>query len=226
MAPTAQVVLIIVAGLIAFAALFRAEIRKRLQDLRNVTFPGGSADLTGNEAMAQIEAQKRAPEGETLPVPTAQPDPSPPQIPAPSVVFEPIEADLRRRIETSIPGNLTVQMAWAVRLAAAAQVERDHEVTYRLIFGSQIAALKVLNVRSPITVALARDFYLKTAVQHHPDVFKPTDFEGWADFLVTRGLVVLEKTPVDDDTLVALAPLGRDFLMFVTGRGLSENKGF
>lgn len=224
MDPNAQLALVIVAGLLAFAGLFRPEVRKKLGDLRALTFPGGSADLTGNEAAAQIEAQRHAPEAEKLPVPAPERGAALPDLPPPNVVYGPIEAELRRRIETIAPGTLDAQMAWAVRVAVAAQVERDHESTYRLIFGSQIAGLKELNVRGPLTIAQAKEVYNLTAVKSYPDTFKPETFEAWGDYLLTRGLVAVEKQPVDDDTRVGLTPLGKDFLMFMTGRGLSEHK--
>ncbi len=224
MDPNAQLALVIVTGLLAFAGLFRPEVRKKLGDLRALTFPGGSADLTGGEAAAQIEAQKHAPETERLPVPTPEPGERLPELPPPSPVYGPLETELRHRIETVVPGGLDVQMAWAVRIAVAAQVERDHEQTYRLIFGSQITALKELNVRGPITVAQAKEIYALTALRNYPDIFKPETFEAWGDYLLTRGLVAVERQPVDDDTRAALTPLGKDFLMFLTGRGLSEHK--
>ncbi|GJD65790.1 hypothetical protein [Methylobacterium frigidaeris] len=224
MDPHAQLALVIVAGLLAFAGLFRPEVRKKLGDLRALTFPGGSADLTGGEAAAQIEAQKQAPEAEKLPVPAPELGAVLPDLPPPSGVYGPIEADLRRRIEMIAPGSLDAQMAWAVRVAVAAQVERDHEATYRLIFGSQIAALKELNVRGILTIAQAKEVYNLTAVRNYPDVFKPETFEAWGDYLLTRGLVAVERQPVDDDTKAILTPLGKDFLMFVTGRGLTEHK--
>ncbi|MBY0253045.1 MAG: hypothetical protein K2X54_16980 [Methylobacterium organophilum] len=84
--------------------------------------------------------------------------------------------------------------------------------------------MKELNVRGPITVAQAKEIYALTAVRNNPDIFKPETFEAWGDYLLTRGLVAVERQPVDDDTRAALTPLGKDFLMFLTGRGLSEHK--
>lgn len=221
---TAQLALVIVLGLLAFAGLFRPEVRKKLADLRAITFPGGSADMTGSEAAAQIEAQKNPTEPKQLPVPAPEPGARLPELPPPSAVHGPIEADLRRRIEESVPGGLDVQMAWALRIAVVAQVERDHEQTYRLIFGSQIAALKELNVRGALTLDQAREVYALTAMKNHPDTFKPETFEDWGQFLINRGLVVVAPQPATDETRAILTHLGRDFLMFVTGRGLTEYK--
>lgn len=224
MDPNAQLALVIVLGLLVFAGLFRPEVRKKLADLRAITFPGGSADLTGSEAAAQIEAQRHPPEAEKLPVPTPEPGARLPELPPPSAVHGPIEADLRRRIEESVPGGLDVQMAWALRIAVVAQVERDHEQTYRLIFGSQIAALKELNVRGALTLDQAREVYVLTAMKNYPETFKAETFEDWGQFLINRGLVVVAPQPATDETRAILTHMGRDFLMFVTGRGLTEYK--
>ena len=221
---TAQLALVIVLGLLAFAGLFRPEVRKKLADLRAITFPGGSADMTGSEAAAQIEAQKNPTEPKQLPVPAPEPGARLPELPPPSAVHGPIEADLRRRIEESVPGGLDVQMAWALRIAVVAQVERDHEQTYRLIFGSQIAALKELNVRGALTLDQAREVYALTAMKNHPDTFKPETFEDWGQFLINRGLVIVTPQPATEETRAILTHLGRDFLLFVTGRGLTEYK--
>lgn len=185
-----------------------------------------SLDLSGGTAAAQVEAQKHVPppEPEKLPVPAPGTSTVPAELPPPSPVYAPLEADLRRRIEQAIPGGLDVQMAWALRVAVAAQVERDHEQTYRLIFGSQIAALKELNVRGALTLEQSREVFALTAVRNHPDLFKPESFDDWGAFLVNRGLVVVTPQPATEETRTILTHLGRDFLMFVTGRGLTEYK--
>lgn len=187
---------------------------------------GRSIDLSGGAA-AQVEAQKHAPPpaAEKLPVPAPEPGTRlPAEAPPPNPVFSPLEADLRRRIEEAVPGGVDVQMAWALRIAVAAQVERDHEQTYRLIFGSQIAALKQLNTLGPLTIRQAREVYSLTAVRNYPETFKDEDFAAWGGYLINRGLVVLEHDEPTDDSKVALTHLGKDFLHFLVGRGLPDYK--
>lgn len=223
---TAQLALVIVFGILVFACLFKPEVQKKLADLRSFTFPGGSADLTGEQASKRIEEQNKVPEvSGQLPSPQEQPS-GLPTFPPPNPVYLPVESDLRRRIEEALPGSIDAQMSWALRVAAVAQVERDHEQTYRIIFGSQMLALKELNVRGPMTVAQIRDEIYSLAMKAYPDVFTAETFEGWARFVLNRGLVALSDPAhaANENTRVGLSPLGRDFLIFVTARGLPENR--
>lgn len=213
-------------SIVAAFALFRQPLSRAIDRWKGATLGKDRAiDLSGT-ASAQVEAQKNAPtpEPQSLPVPAPGPSTVPVEMPPPHPVFAPLEADLRRRIEQSVPGGLEVQMAWALRLTVMAQVERDHEQTYRLIFGSQIAALKELNVRGALTLDQAREVYTLTAMKNYPETFKPETFEDWGQFLIGRNLVVVAPQPATEETRAILTHLGRDFLLFVTGRGLTEYK--
>ncbi|MCJ2025575.1 hypothetical protein [Methylobacterium sp. J-067] len=184
-----------------------------------------SIDLSG-EAAAQVEAQKKAqpPEPEKLPVPVPEPGAPLPALPPPSPVYAPIEADLRRRIEQAVPGPLDVQIAWALRVAVAAQVEANHEQTCRLIFGSQIHALKQLNTLGSLTIRQAREIYENTAIRKFPGTFQDEEFPAWGEYLINRGIVTIEPGDPIEDTKAFLTPLGKDFLLFIVGRGLTEYK--
>lgn len=216
-----------VAAFVIAAAFFRQPLTRAIDRWKGATLgQGKSIDLSGTAA-AQVEAQKHAPPpaAEKLPVPAPEPGTRlPAEVPPPNPVFSPLEADLRRRIEEAVPGGVDVQMAWALRIAVAAQVERDHEQTYRLIFGSQIAALKQLNTLGPLTIRQAREVYSLTAVRNYPETFKDDDFAAWGGYLINRGLVVLEHEEPTDDSKVALTHLGKDFLHFLVGRGLPDYK--
>jgi hypothetical protein len=216
-------------GVVAFllaATFFRQPLSRAIDRWKGANLgKDRSIDLSG-EAAAQVQAQKNAapPEGERLPVPVPEPGAALPAPPPPSPVYGPIEADLRRRIEEAVPGGHDVQMAWALRFAVAAQVEAGHEQTYRLIFGSQIAALKQLNTLGPLTVRQAREIYNITALRNFPETFKDEEFPAWGGYLINRGLVTLEPGEPTEDTKAFLTPLGKDFLLFMVGRGLIEYK--
>lgn len=216
-------------GVVAFviaAAVFRAPLSRAIDRWKGANLgKDRSIDLSGTAA-AQVEAQRHAepPEAKPLPVPAPEPGAQLPALPPPSPVYSPIEADLRRRIEEAVPGPFDVQIAWALRIAVAAQVESGHEQTYRLIFGSQIAALKQLNTIGPLTIRQAREVYSLTAVRNYPETFKDDDFAAWGGYLINRGLVALEHQEPTDDTKAFLTPLGKDFLHFIVGRGLPDYK--
>ena len=93
-----------------------------------------------------------------------------------------------------------------------------------MIFGSQILALKEINIRTFITVAQAQGIY-GMAEQAFPDLYSTFAFKNWGRFLIDQGLVVIPDDPATDDSKIFLTPAGKDFLFFLTGRGLPENKG-
>jgi hypothetical protein len=179
-------------------------------------------DLSGSGPQAQIEAQKEPHKDTPNPLPTpAQQAGGLPALPPPNPLYAPLEEDLRRRVEAAFPGAEDTQLAWAIRVAAQATVERNHEQTYRIIFGSQILALKEINIRGFITVAQAQEIY-GMAERAFPDLYATFPFKNWGGFLIDQGLVVIPDDPVTDESRVILTPAGKDFLFFLTGRGLSK----
>lgn len=70
----------------------------------------------------------------------------PPQLGPPPLnpVTEQIEATARQLLESNFKDK-ELQLAWAIRAFATADLEKAHEANYRLMLGSQIAALKSLN---------------------------------------------------------------------------------
>jgi hypothetical protein len=215
----------LVLGLTALV-LFRNQIGAAIDRWRGATFgKDRSVDLSGSSPQAQVEAQKEPHKESPDLLPAPQPQPGGlPALPPPNALYEPIEEDLRRRVETAFPGSQDTQIAWALRVAAQATVERNHEQTYRVIFGSQILVLKEINVRSFITAAQAQEIYGMAAAAF-PDLYATFPFKNWGGFLIDQGLVVIPDDPVTDESRVHLTPAGKDFLFFLTGRGLPENKG-
>ena len=214
----------LVLGLTALV-LFRSQIGAAIDRWRGASFgKDKSVDLSGTSPQAQIEAQKEHKESpDLLPVLQVQPG-GVLALPPPSPLYSPIEEDLRRRVETAFPGAQDTQIAWALRVAAQATVERNHEQTYRIIFGSQILVLKEINIRGHITVAQAKQIY-DMAAKAFPEVYATFTVDGWGSFLIEQGLVVVNGDHALDDSHVILTPVGKDFLFFLTGRGLPENKG-
>lgn len=175
----------------------------------------GSGDPTGVRLQPQVTDQKRDAEA-------GSPD-------ADVVQLKPLRgrgrtqatADLELRIHSAmlsekVPDLERVDLL--VHLLAEARIDMEFERIYRLIFGSQIRALKILNQEGRITVADARTRF-QEVVAEHPDFYgKPDAFDNWLGFGLRTALVI------NNDDVLMLSPLGYDFLHFLTRRGYSEDK--
>lgn len=206
-----------VAGaLVIIACLFRSKFETLIDRVKRLNIAGSSADL-GQPQQQQVE-QEAQPE---LPIaPPGRPAASPPPLP----ILEPVERNIRGRLEATAPNDVQIQLEWAVRLAADAMVDRDMEVTYRVIFGSQIAALKEMNMRGgALTVARAKEIY-EMAKARFPDMYENFSFESWSEFPLIRGLAERPAEPITPQSRVLLNDGGRQFLHFLTGKGLLEYK--
>jgi hypothetical protein len=104
-----------------------------------------------------------------------------------------------------------------IRVLAQAQLEAAFERIYNLIFGSQIVALRRLNEAGRVSVEGSRAFF-EPYTRQYPQIYNNYSFEQWANFLKNVGLVV------QNGNLFEITDLGRDFLIYITARRLTENK--
>jgi hypothetical protein len=146
-----------------------------------------------------------------------------PAIPVPAVALLPEARAAVASIEREIQATLDAanvepaqQRGQLIRALAEARVHGSHEWVYNRIFGSQIAALRALNSRGIVTVSDANQFfdgYLEKYPIHHGN------FEPWLSFLLNSGLV--ERVGALGLRTTAL---GRDFLVYLTEMGLTDEK--
>ena len=66
------------------------------------------------------------------------------------------------------------------------------EITYRLIFGSQIAVLQLLNQQGPQSEETIRPFF-DSAKARSPKFYGEYSFENWIGFLIREGAVLKEE---------------------------------
>lgn len=201
---------------VAVALIFRTSVRGLLDRLKSFSFGGHKAEMTEPQ---QQQVEKVEPQ--LLPDPAAgRPERPPPTTP----MYEAVEQDMRTRLEKTAPNDVEVQLSWAIRVAANAMIDRDMEVTYRIIFGSQIAALKEANLRGgSIAVVRAQEIY-EQAKARHPDLYEALSFEAWAEFPITRGLASRPDEPITPESRSNLTEAGKQFLLFLTAKGLFEGK--
>lgn len=118
-----------------------------------------------------------------------------------------------------IPEN--ERMGKLVSVLAEAQMERNFEYIWGMIFGSQVQALRRLKETGSASIDEAKRFYEEEVKPAHKDAFSEYSFEQWADFLYAHHLV----TNIDGDR-IGLTDLGRDFLTFLDLRKKDFRRGF
>lgn len=104
-----------------------------------------------------------------------------------------------------------------VRALSMARLDAAHATVYSRIFGSQIAGLRKLNAQERVSVADAWAFFQSYA-ERFPPAYAQNGFDSWLGFLQRSGLVL------QNDDGIEIAPLGRDFLVYLDVSGLSEDR--
>ena len=197
-----------IVALVIFSSLWKkgtseeliAFIRRRIA----LELPGGF------KATIDAATEQKAidnPAQEQLPVAPAM-DPSP----RPGV--NSMEKRLREDVMTiEEPKRIPVLL----RALAQSRLDAGHEFTYNRIFGSQILALKRLNEIRSTTVEEASAFFRPYAEQY-PQFYSNYGFNGWLEFLVL-------STLVDNNAdRLTITDVGRDFLVYITDKRLTELK--
>lgn len=183
--------------------------------VRQVTGFGGTAEFATPEIGSQQSADATK---ASLPALT---DTS--NLPPSDVVYDALDAQLKANLDQHIQGNADVKLAWAIRSRSVSEANRMHETNYRLLFGSQIAALKSLNVSGPAPVSDFEKFYAALASNPvNEPIHKDRTFEQWADFVANIGYVAAVEG--SDPPQAQITPFGRQFLQWMIVNGVSEFK--
>jgi hypothetical protein len=109
------------------------------------------------------------------------------------------------------------KVALLVRLLAQARLEHAFALIYNSIFGSQIAFLRYLEKTVRASQSDAQS-YMETAKARAPELYGNYGFGGWMSFLVSQGLVDVANEEL------TITGFGRDFLLYLSARKLSETK--
>lgn len=199
------VILIIV---IVFLLLFQRNIRGLIDRTRSVKLPGGFHAEGAEPTQQQLTAK---PELETLATEELG-------SPMNEALYESLESNLRRQIIASVPDR-KYHFDWALRAFAIAAVQHRHEFRYRLIFGSQIKALKAA-VQSGGTLQDPRmkEFYDQAAL-NFPEAYANFSFAQWRSFFTHQQLA----TEVSDGDL-KLTPEAYSFMSFLATSGVTDEK--
>jgi hypothetical protein len=102
---------------------------------------------------------------------------------------------------------------------AEARLETIFEKIYRGIFGSQIAALRLVSKSPRATFAdLFKLFF--PYKEKDQEFYEKYGFEGWMGFLETEGLLITKNENIE------ITDLGLEFLQYLDRRRLPENKPY
>lgn len=187
------------------ATRFKEPISRAIDRARKFSAMGIDADLP----IAQAEAVADAIPESVVPARTVPAEP--PYDP----LLTPMDEDYLKRANTE---DLSPEqrMKWLARIASLNFEAWRHENHYRVIFGSQVGFLKVLNHQGPQDESAAKRWYefggLKT------EAFQ---FDGWLQFLLTSHDIVRR-----DDGKFAITEAGRRFLVWLTSNSIPDNKPY
>lgn len=191
-------------GFLVALWIFRKEIRALIPRIRSIKGVGVEAELLG-EAQQQDTSSTAA---------TALPGFGT-EYPPPHPVFTDLDQFLRNVLESEIGGDAEKKLAWAIRVRSASEAARIHEANLRVIFGSQLRALRALNI---VGQAPAADFepYYEEAKKDPANAaaYENRTFEDWGRFMLQTGYVA--EVEATDPPEVRITPLGQHFLMWIT----------
>jgi hypothetical protein len=218
--PASALLIFVVLG-VSFLVTQRNAIKRLLDRATKVSAgpAGASIEAAARAEQQQIEASKPA-EAPALPPPPTSAVVRRPPLPDPSPLYDPLDAHLRAQLENAIGESAELKLAWAIRLRSQTLVERMHETNYRVIFTSQIWALKQLNQIGQTTLSQARRVYHEAA-EKDPDFYRLVTWESWSTFLQNTGYVQVGE---GDEPIVTMTPLGNDFIVWMAARRVLEVK--
>ena len=204
----------IVIGAVAWT--FRIPITAMIARVRQVSGFGGTADFVPQEiGQQQFSAVNKA---SSLPALTDTNN-----LPPSDPVYDILDAQLFTTLNQHIQGKSEVKLAWAVRSRSVSEANRMHEANYRLLFGSQILALKGLNVAGQSPISDFEKFYANVASNPaNEPIHKDRTFEQWAEFVANVGYVAAVEG--SDPPQAEITPFGRQFLQWMVVSAVSEFK--
>lgn len=195
---------------------FRVPITAMIARVRQVSGFGGTAEFATPEIGSQQSAD--ATKASSLPALTDTAN-----APPADAVYDALDGQLTASLDQHIQGNAEVKLAWAVRSRSVSEANRMHETNYRLLFGSQIAALKSLNVSGQTPLSDFENFYAALASNPvNEPIHKDRTFEQWAEFVANVGYAAAVEG--SDPPLVQITPFGRQFLQWMVVNRVSEFK--
>ena len=124
---------------------------------------------------------------------------------------------LRRQLD-EVESTLDIDRETALFRALARANLREHfERTHRIIWGSQMRALQVLNSVTTANVDFLKSYY-DTAANEYPSLYEEYSYDGWLRFLEGQALLIRK------DDVVEITMEGREFLKYLVEMQLTPVK--
>jgi hypothetical protein len=206
--------------------LFRGPISNLIERATRLNIGPAGAGLEAAAVRAEQQAEaSRPPETPVLP---PQAGGAVLQQPEPSPLYDAFDTPLRDRLDQVFGDKTDLKLTWAIRQHSITLIERVHETNYRVMYTAQIWALKQLNtVGGQARLKDGLRLY-EEAARQNPSFYGNITWESWSGFLLATGYVetVGQIAGEGSDPLVRLTPLGKNFLLWVTGRGVPEIKAY
>lgn len=189
-------------GIAAIFWMFRADIRALLPRIRSFKGAGVEAELHG-ESLVQDAGH------DIIPLRFGT------EFPPPHDVFTPLDQYLRDILDRDIGGDDEKKLAWAIRVRSVSEASRLHEANFRMMFGSQLKALRVLNnaIQAPAS-DFERFFEEAKSNADFAAIHEGRSFEEWGQFMLQTGYV--QELADTDPPEVGITPFGRHFLVWIT----------
>ena len=131
--------------------------------------------------------------------------------------YSPITAEIENNIKiVAQQSSAQDKEAFYARFIGIGLVAYQHDMTWFVIYGSQLAALSELNSRGLIPIADLKKHYDK-AVGDYPKTYSNYSFDQWLGFMRDRMIIATYPTQ-----MVELSFFGKDFLKYLahTGRDI------
>jgi len=122
-------------------------------------------------------------------------------------------------VRTKFSDDAAGREKYLLTIAADSIAATVYEYTYRVIYGSQLAAVRDLNSSGTVDKDKLKS-YFDTAKSLYPAMYETDNFERWLQWLIKAAYLVEER----DGDSVQISEMGRDFLQFVITRGYAFNK--
>lgn len=134
-------------------------------------------------------------------------------LPADRASVNDLETVLLEKLQESEP---QARVPMLLRALAETRINLAFEIVYRVIFGSQIAFLRILHPATRLPRSAAFEAFHSRAMEI-PDM-AVYGFDNWLAFLRGNGLVNVEGEAIE------ITNLGRDFIVYMAKNALPDSK--
>jgi hypothetical protein len=203
-----------VALFVILTLIFRTPLVALIGRITSFKYGKGAVDASGGGPTLERQKDLQPPQQQTAALPATH------AMPPPSIVHASMEQEIQKAL-TAERRPSDVEKAWLIRAVAVNHLWHTHEVTYRLITGSQINLLLRANAHEQLDMQRARELY-DEAKSAFPNLYADFSFDLWVNYSMRRGLTQLDasSTPAQ----IRITPTGQDFLHYLVNNGLTYQR--